>query len=251
MNWSWIWLCDQEVKGSKSNYRTPEIPSHFCLNMTSALMKTVVSYCIQPGRPATQGELLGYAPFRQHISSLLLFQTRYSSFFRKEVSRSWEGSCEHKIYNPILGTMHMLSIWKYWVISKWKIDYCTSFIHGLSTTDIWYSRFMPGSWLMPPLASLLFAGAAVLSQLRVTHTCTQANSGWQNANAQGKNMNSSASESFLVPFFLVHVAVWWQRPSLCARKTSIVGKYCDTCGQGVLLELDFGWEEQRGLIREK
>lgn len=45
MNRSWIWPCDQQVKGSKSNYRTPEMPGHFCLNVTSALMRAVENYC--------------------------------------------------------------------------------------------------------------------------------------------------------------------------------------------------------------
>lgn len=88
---------------------------------------------------------------------------------------------------------------------------------------------------MSPLASLLFSVAAVLSQLRMTPTCTQENDSRQNVNAQGKNMNSSASESLLVPFILV------QRPSLWTRKISDIGKFCDTDEQGgVLMELDFG-----------
>lgn len=71
----------------------------------------------------------------------------------------------------------------------------------------------------------------------MTHTCTQESGSRQNVNAQGKNMNSSASESSLVPFILV------QRPSVCTRKVSDIGKFCDTGEQGgVLLELDFGWQ---------
>lgn len=64
MKWSWIWPCDLEVKGSKSNYWTPEIPSHFCLTTTPALMKASVSYCTQPGRPAPCARVARICPFQ-------------------------------------------------------------------------------------------------------------------------------------------------------------------------------------------
>lgn len=173
MNWSWIWPCDLEVKGSKSNYWTPEIPSHFCLSITPALMKGVVSYCTQPGRPAPWGWVARICPFQ---TAYLIFSPFPDSGFillQKEVLSTWEGSCEHRIYHPIHGTVLMWSIWIYWFLRERESDDCTSFIHGLSTADVWYSGFRLSSCLVPPLASHLFASAAVLSPLRVTPRLTK------------------------------------------------------------------------------
>lgn len=88
MNWSWIWPCDLEVKGSQSNYWTPEIPSHFCLTITPALMKAAVSYCTQPGSPAPWAWVARICPFQtaEFISSP--FPDRVFIFLQK-------GSVEH------------------------------------------------------------------------------------------------------------------------------------------------------------
>lgn len=157
----------------------------------------------------------------------------FTFFFRKEVWSSWEGSRKHKIYNPTLSTVCMLFENTGWFPSE-KLT-TTRFIHGLSMTDVWYSRVMLSSSSMPPLASLLLTGA-VLSQLRVTHT--------------------PAHKPMVADKTWMHMARIWtvlllshpwcllphSRGCSRAKMSSLVNGFCDTGRQGgVLLELDFGW----------
>lgn len=236
MNLSWIWPCDLEVKGSKSNYWTPEIPSHFCLTITAALMKGVVSYCTQPGSPAPWGRVARICPFQTAHFIFSPFPDRGFIFFRKEVLSTWEGSCEHRIYNPILGTFLMLDIWKYWVIPKRE---SVTTAHRLFMASLWLTFDFQDSALAAGSCHLLpviFLPVLLCCHHSEWHT---GEGGWQNLNAQGKNRSNCSSDSSLVPLVLVHVALWWQSPTLWARKAS-VGKFCDSTGQGdVLLELDF------------
>lgn len=171
-------------------------------------MKAVLSYCTQPGRPAPWGWVARICPFHtEYFISSPFPDTAVIFFFRKEALSTWEGSCEHRIYNPILGTVLLLSIWKHWVIPKRESDACTSFIHGPLGLpfDIQDSGLAAGSCHLLPVIFLL-----VLSPL----SDTQVNSGWQNLNAQGKNRSSSAPDPSMVPFIPVHGALWCQRPIL-------------------------------------
>lgn len=160
-------------------------------------------------------------------------------FFRKEVWSSWEGSRKHKIYNPTLGTVCMLFENTGWFPSE-KLT-TTQFIHGLSMTDVWYSRVMLSSSLMHLLP--VFFLLELFCHSWGWHTHVHTNQWWlTKRECTWQEYERFCFWAILGAFFLTHVAVWWQRPCSRAKMSSVVNGFCDTGRQGgVLLELHFGW----------